>query len=404
MRPPRARVLLAPDSFGGFRSAAEVCALMADGVERGASEAGVSVAIERMPMADGGAGTLEVLHAANGGELRDAGVKDPLGIPIRAQYLSCPDGRAVIEMARASGLDLVRETEARPDRRQPFHASTFGTGELILAAYGEGHRRMLVTVGGSATNDGGVGAAQALGVRLMVGPGRELGERRVEGYGAAALLLARSADFTRRLSLADVELVVAVDVDSPLLGPTGATAVYGAQKGVTAAMRPPLEEALGTWAGWVEAVGGAGLRDLPGCGAAGGLAFALAGLFGAKLAGGSSLVADALGLSAAIERADLVITGEGRIDSQTFQRKVVHEVVDRVRRAVGRPAVVAIGGSVVEQEIPLECRPDLLLDASRVGDPTDLSGRRAWEPGLRHAAREAINWWLRRTDPGTATE
>ncbi|HEV3163478.1 MAG TPA: glycerate kinase, partial [Isosphaeraceae bacterium] len=222
------KILIAPDKFKGSLSAADVAEAMARGVAKAVPQAQV----DRVPMADGGEGTVEALVAATGGRFLEEQVTGPLGEPVRARYGMLGDGQtAVVEMAAASGLVLVPT-----ERRDPLRATTRGTGELILAAIVSGARKIIVGIGGSATNDGGAGLAQALGYRLLDGDGRDL-----EPGGGALDRLARIDTSGRDRRLDGVEVAVACDVDNPLFGPKGASTVYGPQKGATPAMVATLD-------------------------------------------------------------------------------------------------------------------------------------------------------------------
>lgn len=327
------RVVIAPDSFKGSLSAAEVAEALAQGVLR----AWPAAQVITLPVADGGEGWVETLVQATGGRSITRRVTGPLGDPVDAQYgLFQQDGQevAVIEMASASGLTLVP-----PDRRDPRITTTRGTGELIRDALDQGARRLLVGIGGSATNDGGAGMAQALGVRLLDQAGTDL-----PPGGAALARLARVDLSGLDPRLAQVEVVVACDVDNPLTGERGASAIYGPQKGATPEMVQELDAALGHFADVVEEVLGQALRSTPGAGAAGGLGFGLMAFTNARLQRGIDLALDTLQADRHFAGAALVITGEGRIDGQTLHGKVPFGVARRAA-ALGVP-VVAVGGGV----------------------------------------------------------
>ena len=332
------RVLVAPDKFRGTMSAGEA----ARAIEAGWSRADPSARFELVPMADGGEGTLDALLAAVGGERLIERVTGPLGDPVAAPFalVPSPEGQVgVVEMAVASGLALIPRA-----RRDPKRATTYGTGELILAACRRGARQVLVCVGGSATNDGGAGMAQALGIRLLDRQGEDLGR------GGAGLTDLGSIDM-RGLepSVRNAAFVVATDVDSPLLGPNGATVVYGPQKGASPEDVQWLERALGHMAAVILRDLGIDVRDMPGGGAAGGLGAGLVAFLGARLRPGVDVVMDAVGLAARIGRADLVITGEGRFDRQSLRGKVPAGVL-RAASAAGVPAVVLCGRADVQPE------------------------------------------------------
>ncbi len=304
------RVLIAPQEFKGSLTAVEAAAV----IERGVRAVFPDATIDRAPIADGGPGTVEaIVHAANG-RTSIARVDGPLGAPLDARWGRIDDGRcAVIEMAAASGLTLLRAGALDPRR-----ASTHGTGELIRHALNAGVERILIGVGGSATNDGGAGMAEALGAVLL----DEDGHRLPPG-GAALVRLAciQTEHFDPRL--ADIEMTVLCDVQNPLLGPEGASAVYGPQKGADPACVAQLDRALANFAGILERDLDVRVADVPGAGAAGGLAAGLLAFCGATLQSGFAAVSEAVQLMQRIRRADLVISGEGRLDPQSAYGKTV---------------------------------------------------------------------------------
>jgi glycerate kinase len=322
------KALIAPQAFKGSLSAVAVAEAMAAGLPAG-------VTADRLPVADGGEGTVDALLAALGGELRTAIVEDPLGRQIEATWGLLPDGRAALEMAAASGLPLLAAHE-----RDPRRATTFGTGQLIAAALDSAAGELLIGIGGSATNDGGAFALQALGARLLDSEGKDLPRSVIHLQRLARIDL---SGLHRRLS--EARLRVMCDVTNPLLGPDGATAIYGPQKGVNPPMHPRLEAALERWAEVLERETGRRLRDEPGAGAAGGLGFALLGA-GARLEPGAELILNVAGFDQQLIDADLVITGEGRLDGQSLFGKATVAVARRARKA-GVP-VAAIVGSLGE--------------------------------------------------------
>jgi glycerate kinase len=339
--PGSPRVLIAPDSFKGSLAQDEVAAAIAAGVTRALPGAQVT----ELPLADGGEGWLDTLVGADReGQLVEAPVTGPLGEPLAGRWGLIEGGRtAVVEVATASGLHLVEPTPAT------FRAaSSRGSGELIAAALDAGVGRVLVGLGGSATTDGGAGLAVALGARLSDAAGEPV------AAGGAALAALAAVDLSGLdPRLAATEVLAATDVDNPLLGPAGAAAVYGPQKGAGADDVAPLDAALANFAARVEAALGRSLRSLPGAGAAGGLGFGLLAFCGARIVPGIELALDLVGFDAALATADLVITGEGRIDLQTLHGKVVAGVASRAQ-AAGVPAY-AIGGIVdpaVDDERP----------------------------------------------------
>ncbi len=322
------RIAIAPQAFKGSAQAHEVADAIAEGLARVWPDA----AFDRIPVADGGEGTVRALVEATGGEYRTTRVRDPLGRPVDARWGLIDGGRtAVTEMAAASGLPLVRQEE-----RDALRASTYGTGELLLAAARSGARRVIVGIGGSATNDGGAGALAAIGLRLLDAAGRELPP------GGASLARLARIDGEVDPRLARVELLVASDVRNPLCGPEGASAVFGPQKGATADDVKRLDAALAHYADVVAARVGRDLRDAPGAGAAGGLGLALLALLGASIRSGAELVLDAARFDERVRGAQLCVTGEGRLDAQSLYGKATMTVARRAA-AAGVPVVAVVG-------------------------------------------------------------
>ena len=286
-------------------------------------------------MADGGEGTVDALVSATRGTLQTSRVPDPLGKPVDAVWGLLGDGQtAVIEMAAASGLALVP-----PAQRDPRITTTRGTGELLRAALDRGVSRIILGIGGSATNDGGAGMAQALGYSLRDSAGKELLP------GGAALIHLAGIDASQvHPRLAQCSVQVACDVTNPLCGPLGASHVYGPQKGATAEVAAALDAALAHFAAIVERHFDIAVADVPGAGAAGGLGAGLMAFAGGRLRSGVELVADACRLEDAVRGADLVITGEGRIDGQTIHGKTPIGVA-RIAKQFRAP-VVAVAGSL----------------------------------------------------------
>lgn len=323
------RVLIAPDSYKGSLSAIEVARAMERGVYSVFSEATVQL----LPVADGGEGTVQAMLAGAGGTLRVSRVSGPLGRQTDAAWGMLADGRtAVIEMAAASALPLLA-----PFERDPIRASTFGTGQLVKAALDSGAERILIGLGGSATNDAGSGLARALGVRFLDAEGHEL----PEGGGALARL--HGIDLSGLDSrLQSVDIQAACDVDTVLYGPKGASCIFGPQKGATPDMVRQLDSALAHFAGIAEAACGKQVRDVPGSGAAGGLGAGLMLFAGARLSPGVNLVLDALNFEDWLAGADLVITGEGQTDAQTARGKAPAGV-SRLASRHGVPVICVSG-------------------------------------------------------------
>ena len=326
------KIVIAPDSFKESLSAPEVAAAIARGWLQVFPEAECLL----RPMADGGEGTVDALLAAVGGERRECQVRGPMGQPVLAHWGLLNNGTAVIEMAAASGLHWVPR-----EQRDARLASSYGTGELILQALDAGATRIILGLGGSATNDGGAGLLQALGVRLLDEQGRAL------AAGGAALAKLDRIDLSEldgRLLAAQFE--VAADVDNPLCGARGASAVFGPQKGATPEHVLELDAALDHYARVVGATLGEDHASSPGVGAAGGLGFAARAFLKATFRPGIELVAELSHLADAVVGADLVITGEGRMDAQTLHGKTPVGVA-RVAQAAGVP-VIALAGSLGE--------------------------------------------------------
>ena len=367
------RVVIAPDSFKGSATAQQVAAALAAGWHREWPE----THIDAVPVADGGEGTVDAMVHATSGRFAEAFVTGPLGEPVTARYGILGDGAtAVIEMAAASGLTLV-PAHARDPRR----TTTRGTGELILAALDAGCRRIIVGIGGSATNDGGAGMAQALGVRLLDEAGNDL-----PPGGGALRRLARIDVSGLDPRVREAELVVACDVDNPLTGPRGASRVFGPQKGATPDMVDELDAALTHYAAVILRDLGLDVTKLPGAGAAGGLGAGLVAFCGATLRPGAAIVLEAVGLERYVRVADLVITGEGRLDGQSAAGKAPVAVA-RLAKRWGKP-VIAVAGALgddadelattgIDAAVAITARPMSLEEAmARTEELLEACGRR----------------------------
>ena len=353
------RIMIAPDSFKESASAARVAGALAAGILRVMPDADLVLA----PMADGGEGTVDALVAGTGGVKASANVTGPLGEPVVAEYGVLGDGvTAVIEMAAASGLALVPT-----ERRDPRVTTTRGTGELVLDVLGRGLRRFVMGIGGSATNDGGAGMAQALGYRLLDSDGREL-----PPGGSALARLDRIDSSGRHPALADAAFSVACDVTNPLCGPLGASRVFGPQKGADETGVEELDAALRRFGEVVARDLGVPVLEVACAGAAGGLGAGLMAFCGARLMPGAEVVAQACRLEQRMAGADLVITGEGRIDSQTAGGKTPLGVA-RIAKKLGIP-VVAMAGALgagydilyelgIDAVLPIQPRPMPLAEA-----------------------------------------
>lgn len=322
------RVLVASDSFKGSLSSIRVGEAVAEGVKMVYPEAVVKI----IPIADGGEGTVEALVTAGGGRYLKKIVTSPLGEPIEAVMGILADDTAVIEMAAASGLPLVPK-----DKRNPLHTTTKGTGELIRAALDEGAKRILIGIGGSATNDGGAGVAQALGAKLLDKEGNELSPG-----GASLIDLAQIDTSCLDLRLKDVTITVICDVDNPLCGVRGASAVYGPQKGADSQMVRYLDSCLLHYAEIIKDQLGIDIQNIPGAGAAGGLGAGLLAFTRAEIQSGTEAVLDTIKFDEMISEYDLVITGEGRIDAQSAYGKVPKGVGSRALKN-GKPALAIVG-------------------------------------------------------------
>ena len=325
------KIVIAPDSFKGSLTALQVAAAIEVGLRRVFPDA----AIKKIPMADGGEGTVQSLVDATGGEILTARVRDPLGNPIDAQYGVLGDRvTAVIEMAAASGLTLVPE-----DKRDPRITTTYGTGELIRAALAQGCRKLIIGIGGSATNDAGAGMAQALGAKLLTASGEQIEP------GGGSLVALNSIDLSALdPRIAEAETVVACDVNNPLTGEEGASHVYGPQKGATPEMIEMLDANLAHFDKIVQRDLSKSVGNVHGAGAAGGLGAGLMAFLNASLKSGIEIVTEATELSKRFADADLVITGEGQINFQTVFGKTPVGVA-KVAKTHNIP-VIAIAGSI----------------------------------------------------------
>ncbi len=325
------KIVVAPDSFKGSLKSPEVARAMA----AGAREACPTAEVVELPVGDGGEGTLDALVAATGGAFESHRVSGPLGDPIDARLGLLGDGRTVfVELAEASGLSRLAR-----GRRDPLRVTSYGTGELLRAALRSGRPRVLIGIGGSATNDGGAGMLQALGVRLLDGRGRPLPP------GGAALSELHAIDLSQLRIPEGLELQVACDVTNPLTGPDGASAVYGPQKGASAADLRILDAALAHYAQVAAQKLGKSFSNAPGAGAAGGVGYALLQFLGARLERGVRLVLDTLSFDACLNGADLVLTGEGKLDRQTTAFGKTLTGIGERSRAAGVP-VLALAGAL----------------------------------------------------------
>lgn len=302
------KIVIAPDSFKESMTALEA----ANAIEKGFKKVLPDANYLKIPMADGGEGTVQSLVDATDGKIISKMVTGPLGSPVEAFYGISGDGQtAVIEMAAASGLHLVPK-----EKRNPLITTTKGTGELMLAAANRGVKNMIIGLGGSATNDGGAGMAQALGANLLDSEGNQV------GFGGAALDKVHTIDLTNLdPGLKDITIEAACDVDNPLTGERGASAIFGPQKGATPEMVVELDQNLAHFARVLKSELGKSVNQIPGSGAAGGLGAGLLAFLGAELNRGVDIVIEAVQLEKQMDQATLVITGEGKIDTQTIYGK-----------------------------------------------------------------------------------
>lgn len=350
------KLVFAPDSFKGSLSAEQIVDILQAQAQRHFP----GCQTECVPVADGGEGTVRALVRAGKGELHTMKVHGPLMETAEAEYGVLADGTWVFEMAQASGLPMVP-----PEKRDPRNTSSYGVGELIARALSEGARHILIGIGGSATNDGGMGLLAALGARFAGADGAALPP--VGGSLAAVESIDLSSLDPRALK---ADITVISDVSNPLTGPTGATYIYGPQKGATPQIADELEAGMVHYAQKFAALLGRSIADFPGAGAAGGLGAALKGVLGARLRSGIDAVLDAVGFDALLDGADLVVTGEGRIDRQTAEfGKVPAGVLNRAIRS-GVPVAILAGCVGAGAEAIYDLGPCVILPT--VSGPTTL--------------------------------
>jgi glycerate kinase len=352
-------ILIAPDSFKDSLSALKVASALGRGIRKILPGARCTL----VPMADGGEGTVQSLIDATGGEKVEVSVLDPLMHEITASYGITGDGKsAVIEMAAASGIELLKTSE-----RDPWITSTYGTGQLILDALNRGCDRIMVGIGGSATNDGGAGMAQALGVRFS----GETGYHPVQGGGALDKVMQIHMEGLDP-RIADTQVIVACDVTNPLTGPLGASAVYGPQKGAGGEMVIQLDRNMTHFATIIQDQLGMKVSEIEGAGAAGGLGAGLMAFLNAKLVQGFEMVAGVVGLEEKIGGADLVITGEGKMDAQTQYGKTPFGVA-RMAKRMGKPVIGVAGALDSDSAVLYESGFDLLMPIQEKPCDTEYS-------------------------------
>ncbi len=375
------KIVVAPDSFKGCCTAVEASRAIAQGIAAVFPQAG----IVRLPAADGGEGTAEALLSALGGVKKTENVTGPLGDPVAAAFAILPDGTAVIETASASGLPLVPR-----EKLNPLLATSRGTGELIRAALDEGCRKFLIGLGGSATNDAGMGMAQALGVSFSDAAGRELGPG---GAGLERLARIDASRLDARLSQS--RFTALCDVRNTLCGPDGASAVYGPQKGATPETIARLDAALYRFAQIARRDLGRDILDVPGCGAAGGLGAALPLFCGAQIQSGIDTVLDLIRFDAHMSGCDLVITGEGSIDGQSAYGKVPAGVARRAKRHGGIPVAAVVGAMKPGAEKVYKYGIDVIMPTAT--GPMTLGESIARAPELLSGAAERLMRIVRMT-------
>lgn len=368
------KIVLAPDSFKGSLTALQVTDILAAAARHVFGEA---VELVRAPIADGGEGTLEAILSARPGEKRTALVTGPMGEPVRAAYAFLSVQTALIEMAQTAGLALMGE------KRDPMKTTTRGVGELMRRALDEGARRILIGLGGSATNDGGMGMLRALGVRFEDRQGREVPE------GAQGLLALEKMDLSGLdARLKDTELIALTDVTNPLLGENGAAMVYGPQKGADACMLQLMEQGMTRYA---QVAGSALNRDIasfPGAGAAGGLGAAVCGVLGGRMTQGIDAMLSVVGFEQLLAGADLCVTGEGRIDEQSVHfGKAISGIARRCVKAGVPLAVLAGSMSLAAQEL-FDMLPSSIMVT--VNAPMRLEEAMAHAPSLLLSAAERM--------------
>ena len=333
------KCIIISDSFKGTLSSSEICAIAEEAVSRFFPECTLC----KVPVADGGEGTVACFQEACGGELVRLTVQGPFGEPVEAAYLQLPGGQAVVEMAAAAGLPLVG------DRKDPRKASTNGVGQLIRHAAEQGNRKILLGLGGSCTNDGGCGCAAALGVRFLDQDGQSfvpVGE---------TLADICSIDLSGTSYLRDVQLTAMCDIDNPMHGPTGAAYVFGPQKGADPETVAFLDSQLASLDETIRRELGRQVADIPGAGAAGAFGAGMVAFFQAQLRPGIEAVLDLVGFDDMLEGCDMVFTGEGRLDSQSLRGKVLSGVGKRAR-AHGVPVVAIVGGVTPDTEDVCDCQ------------------------------------------------
>jgi len=374
------RITIAPDSLKESLTASEAANALARGVRKASPQAELVI----VPMADGGEGTVAAVVEATGGMYRQVSAADPLGRPIVARWGLCGDGRtAVIEMAAASGLELLT-----PGERDPMLTSTRGTGQLIGDALAASVERIIIGIGGSATVDGGTGMASQLGARFLDRDGNAIDD--CCGGRLRDIVDVDTSGIDPRLE--NVDIIIASDVTNPLTGPEGAARVYGPQKGADAEQTDALEAGLANLAQVVKGALGLDVNDMPGAGAAGGLGAGLVAFLGARMCNGAQTVMDAVGLRGKMQGSDLVITAEGRMDAQSAFGKTPVAVAS-VARELGIPAVALVGSVGSGSERVYDCGVSAVF--SIVDAPMELDAAlKGADELLAKCAESVVRLWL----------
>lgn len=371
------KIVLAPDSFKGTLSSRQVC----EEIATAAGRVFPGCQVKAVPVADGGEGSVEAFLAAMGGERKELAVQGPFGEKMNGFYGLVEGGRtAIIEMAACAGLPLA---EGRLD---PERATTYGVGQLMVDAARSGCGKIILGLGGSCTNDGGCGAAAAAGARFF----REDGEAFVPTGGTLGEIAGMDLTGLRR-AFAGVEIVAMCDIDNPLYGEAGAAYIFGPQKGADPAMVERLDHNLRALEQVVKQALGVNLAPMPGAGAAGGMGYGMAAFFGAKLQPGIETVLDTVGFDRLLEGADLVFSGEGRLDAQSVRGKVVAGVARRAK-AAGVPLVALVGQIGQGFEPMYELGLSAVFSINRAAQPLAESAPHAAE-NLRLTAENVLRLW-----------
>jgi len=373
------KILIAPDSFKHCLTAIEVARYLEEGIHKILPEADTKI----LPLADGGEGTVRALVDATGGSIFSVRIHDPLMREIESFFGILGDNKtAIIEMAAASGIELLQ-----PEERNPFYTTTYGTGELIKAALDRNCEKIIIGIGGSATNDGGAGMVQALGGKLLDKENKQI---KKGGSGLKSLVKIDISTLDKRIEKCDI--TVASDVENLLLGPNGATIVYGPQKGANTEMVEKLDQNLKHYANKIEEFSGKQIRNIKGSGAAGGLGAGLIAFANAKIQPGFQVISDIINLKQKVQWADYIITGEGKIDYQTQYGKTPFGVAKMVKKY--SKTVIAIAGTLGNQYEELYQKGfDLILPI--IEKPMQLEEAIRETPDLLKKTGERIAWILK---------